>query len=119
MRGKLIIAASVALLTLGVVWSCGLATPDAFNLPWPFSSARWKASTDGREIRCSMVADLTHRIGLVGRTESDVTNMLGKPDVREDASTTAYLLCPSFGDIYILELTWKQGRVSSARVRDT
>jgi hypothetical protein len=119
MRAKLIIAAGVALLALFVVWSCGLATPDAFNLPTPFSSARWRASTDRREARCSMVADLTHRVGLVGRTESEITNMLGKPDEREDASTTAYLLCPSMADIYILELTWGQGRVISARVRDT
>lgn len=119
MRGKLIIAASMALVALFLVWSCGLATPDAFNLPAPFSSARWKTSTDKREARCSMVADLTHRVGLVGRTEGEVTDMLGKPDEREDASTTAYLLCPSMADIYILELTWKQGRVTSARVRDT
>jgi hypothetical protein len=119
MRGKLIIAASVGLLALFLVWSCGLATPDAFNLPTLFSSERWKASMDGREARCSMVADLTHRLGLVGRTEGEVTNLLGKPDEREDASTTAYLLCPSMADIYILELTWKQGRVASARVRDT
>jgi hypothetical protein len=119
MRGELIIAASGALVILFVVWSCGLATPDAFNLPTPFSSTRWKASTDWREARCSMVADLTHRVGLVGRTESQITNMLGKPDEREDSSTTAYLLCPSMADIYILELTWTQGRVASARVRDT
>jgi|tagenome__1003787_1003787.scaffolds.fasta_scaffold19178174_2 hypothetical protein len=119
MLGRLAIAAGLGLFGLAGLWSFGVGTPGAFNLPTPFSSSRWKASTGSRQARCSMVADLTHRIGVVGRTENEVIDLLGKPDEQENASTSAYLFCPNVADIYILELTWKRGGVTSALVRDT
>jgi hypothetical protein len=66
-----------------------------------------------------MVGDLTHRVGLTGRTQPDVVQLLGKPDEQMNDAISAYVLCPSLADIYILELSWKQGRVTSVRVRDT
>jgi hypothetical protein len=66
-----------------------------------------------------MVADLTHRIGLVGRNKDEVINLLGKPDQQKDSFPTVYELCPSLADIYILEIAWKQGRVASVTVHDT
>jgi len=56
---------------------------------------------------------------MVGRTRADVVRLLGEPEVPVDGGTSTYLLCPSFIDIYILEIDWANGRVASTRVRDT
>ena len=66
-----------------------------------------------------MVADLRHRVGLTGKSRSEVVNLLGE-DI--DGSTNpprVYALCPSFADVYILELKWVGDRVESTIVRDT
>jgi hypothetical protein len=116
---KVTIAGVVALLCLGAVWAFGLATPDAFDLPTPFSSSRWKATDGSHYARCSMAADLTHRIGLIGRSEDEVVSLLGKPEGEQNGFPIFYELCPSLADTYILELTRKSGRVASVAVRDT
>jgi hypothetical protein len=66
-----------------------------------------------------MVLDLRNRIGLVGRDRDEILRLLGKPDEASDGLPTVYALCPSWADVYILELDWKRGRVVSTRVRDT
>jgi hypothetical protein len=71
-----------------------------------------------QKARCSMVADLKHRVGLAGRTEGEVINLLGQPDMEVDSSTSVYLLCRSSGDIHTLELSWRDGRAASVRVRE-
>ena len=118
MSGKLFTAIAGAVIGLGLAWFFGLGTPGMQNLPRPFSSQRWKASAD-TEVRCGMVLDLRHRVGLVGRTRDDILQLLGKPDRARNGLPTVYALCPSFADIYILELGWKDGRVVATRVRDT
>lgn len=66
-----------------------------------------------------MILDLTWRVGVVGRTEAEILSLLGKADKEDGGLPHYYMLCPSFIDIYVLELKWKDGRVSSAIVRDT
>jgi hypothetical protein len=116
MKGRIFFAGVAALFGLGAAWFSGLGTPGMQNLPRPFSSDRWKAATDAR---CAMVLDLRNRIGLVGRTRKEILQLLGWPDGSKDGLPAAYALCPSFVDIFILELAWKDGRVVSTRVRDT
>ena len=65
-----------------------------------------------------MVGDLVERIGLIGRSRTDVAAMLGKPDSRSETSEF-YHMCPSSMDFYVLELRWDGDEVASARVRDT
>ena len=117
-RTKVVVAA-LLLIGAGVFWLFGVGTPGAMNLPRPFSASRWKAPDEERYARCSMVADLRHRIGLVGKTRVEIIRLLGAPDEQQSGYPTVYLLCPSMADIFILELEWKQGRVASAIVRDT
>ena len=120
MSTRLVVFASAALLSLGVAWCSGVGTPGMMNLPTPFSSARWKDAEGNNDYaRCSMVADLRHRVGLVGRSRDDVVRLLGEPDYEADGNTSEYMLCPSFIDIYIIEIEWVNGRVASTRVRDT
>ena len=114
-----ILAGGIVLaLLVGLAWALGIGTPGYTNLPRPFNSEAWKAADGWDETRCGMVADLQYRLGLVGRTEAEITQLLGPPTQRQ-GNTTEYHLCPSLADIYILELQWLNGRVASMRVRDT
>lgn len=117
-RTWLLIIASCLLAGTCAAWLTGVGTPGTMNLVRPFNSAGWKAADGQDKVRCAMVADLRHRIGLDGRTEAEVVRLLGAPAYREGALTT-YPLCPSFIDLYILELEWSDGVVVSTRVRDT
>lgn len=102
----------------GLCWVFGIGTPGWFNLPTHFSSSRWKATTGWHKTRCSMIADLRRRVILTGRTQHEVVNLLGSPDMQMDGSRSTYLLCQSLGDIYVLELAWQRGRVASVGVRE-
>jgi hypothetical protein len=67
-----------------------------------------------------MLADLRHRIGIEGRSREELTTMLGEAeDEDSDTSTSHWHLCPSFMDIWILEVRWQNDRVADAWVRDT
>jgi hypothetical protein len=45
---------------------------------------------------------------------------LGEPEgERGEAGLSHWHLCPSFMDVWILEVRWENGRVSQAWVRDT
>jgi hypothetical protein len=106
-------------LLLGA-WLFGLGTPSAFNFPRPFDAQLWKAAGTSGVARCGMVSDLRYRIGLIGKTRNQVTNLLGPPeDEDKDKRSSHYHLCPSFMDIYILEIEWKNEIVYSVVVRDT
>ena len=112
--------AFAALSALIFIWMYGLGTPDAFNAVQPFNSDRWKVSDLSGKTRCGMVADLQHRVGIVGKTRTEIEDLLGRPEHEDDpAGITHYHLCPSFMDIYILEMEWKNERVVSVDVRDT
>ena len=119
LRMRALILAALALIAISIVWLFGVGTPGMANLPLPFDSQRWKVAGYRADTRCSMVMDLKHRIGLVGRTRGDVLKLLGEPDQTKDGFPIGYLLCPSFADIFILRLDWAGGRVISAQVGDT
>jgi hypothetical protein len=110
------IFAAVALLFL--CWIAGGPYTEAF--PQPFNSARWKASDTYNKIRCGMILDLQFRIGVVGKTRSELSGLLGVPVNRmDDPSFSQWFLCPSFLDLYVLEVRWQDGRAVSATVHDT
>lgn len=67
-----------------------------------------------------MIADLTYRVGVVGKSRAELHQMLGEPqDEGEDPASSHWHLCPSFMDIYILEVRWRDDLAVSAWVRDT
>ena len=106
----------LALLAIAVAWFLGLGTPGMMNLPRPFDSERWKAAHTLTKVRCGMVADLRYRVGLVGRSEADVLELLGDDDDERTGPPTFYVLCPDLIDFYFLEIKWKDGRVASTGV---
>jgi hypothetical protein len=94
---------------------------DAYLTEFPraFDSAQWKAR-GVNDSRCDMIADLRFRVGVVGRTRADVTRMLGESeDEDNDPSSSHWHLCPSFMDVWILEVRWQNDRAVTAIVRDT
>lgn len=90
------------------------------TLPRPFNSERWKSADLDRDARCAMLADLRTRIGIEGKTRTELFALLG-PDENQstDASLSLWYLCPSFMDIWILEVLWKDGIAKDSWVRDT
>ncbi len=65
-----------------------------------------------------MVDDLLERTRLKGKTRAELIALLGEPETHEDP-LDHYHLCPSFMDVWILEVEWENGRVASTRIRDT
>ena len=104
---------------VALIWLFGIGTPGAMNFPRPFDSESWKAARAGSYVRCAMVTDLRHRVGLTGKTASEVIQLLGKDADRLSDPPRVYELCPSLADYYILEIKWVGGRVESTIVRDT
>jgi hypothetical protein len=119
MRRLVLPLLAAALLGVTAVWFFGIGTPVMMTMPRPFSAERWRTAEDGSYVRCAMVADLRYRIGLVGRTGADVVELLGPPDLASGGLPASYVLCPSFMDVYILEIRWENGRVAATEVRDT
>jgi hypothetical protein len=108
----------VALLLMPI--GCMAGGPYTEALPQPFDAERWKAADTWNDTRCGMIADLMHRKGLEGRTHAEVIGLLGEPEgERGEADLSHWHLCPSFMDIWILEVRWESGRVAKAWVRDT
>lgn len=94
--------------------------PYTTTIPRTFNSEKWKAADTWGDARCGMIADLNYRVGVVGRTRTDLIAMLGEPeDEDNDPSTSHWHLCPSFLDIFILEVRWRNDRAVDAWVRDT
>jgi hypothetical protein len=65
-----------------------------------------------------MVGDLVGRIKLVGRSRTELENMLGLPD-SSGGGSYFYHLCPSFIDIYVLGIRWQDDKIGLASIRDT
>jgi hypothetical protein len=108
---------ALAMMAL-IGWLAGGAYTEAF--PRYFNSERWKAADAWSNTRCAMIADLQYRIGVDGKSRSQLVALLGEPTDRFDGPEWAYWpLCPSFMDVWILEVQWKNGRATSVRVRDT
>lgn len=112
----LLLALTLPVLPIG----CMAGGPYTEAVPQPFDAERWKSADTWGDTRCAMIADLLHRKGLEGRTRAEVIGLLGQPeDERGDTKLSHWHLCPSFMDIWILEVRWENGRVASAWVRDT
>lgn len=95
--------------------SCIGETDHATN-PRPFDAQLWRAASG--DDRCNMVDDLLERTGLKGKTRAELIALLGEPETHDDPPDH-YHLCPSFMDVWILEVEWENGRVASTRIRDT
>ena len=122
-RSRVLGCLALALFVTGMfalVSTCLFPGPYTSALPRPFSSDQWKAAGTWSDTRCSMLADLTYRIGVVGKTQSELYRLLGKPQHDDgDPTSSHWELCPSFADVFILEVRWRDGRAVSAQVRDT
>lgn len=111
-----VLAAGVPALAIGWIAS----KPYTSTLPRAFDSAGWQAADTDGNTRCGMLADLTYRVGVEGKSRAEIIAMLGKPDdTGGDPMWSYWLLCPSFMDVYVLEIRWDKERVVSATVRDT
>ena len=113
----LLLAGTAAVLALLFGWLAG--GPYTSSLPRTFNSEGWKAAEG--DTRCGMIADLQYRVGLVGRSRAELYKLLGEPEDEDnsDPKLDHWHLCPSFMDIYILEVRWRGDQVASAWVRDT
>lgn len=97
--------------------------PYTETLPHFFNSETWRTSV-GNEVaderRCGMLADLSVRVGIVGKTRAEVVTLLGEPEDRRGEPAMSYwLLCPSFLDIWVLGIRWENGRAVETVVHDT
>jgi hypothetical protein len=110
--GLLLLAMTVLLSISGCVGESGYT-----KAARRFDVQGWKSAVG--DDRCAMVDDLRERIGLKGRSRAEVIALLGKPEAHSGDPSDHYHLCPSFMDVWILEIHWKDGRVASTRVRDT
>lgn len=111
---RLIALTGLLLLTAGCVFQ---GEPSVAKHPRKFDSQLWK-SAGARDARCDMVDDLRNRIGLIGKTRTELVALLGKPE-SDGQGADHYHLCPSFMDVWILELQWENGRVYATRIHDT
>ncbi len=100
---------------IGLV-GCDNVSDDMAASARPFSAKEWRAGL-GND-RCDMVGDLVGRIKLVGRSRTNGEDMLGVPDSSSGGSDF-YHLCPSFMDIYVLEIRWQNDKIGIAGIRDT
>ncbi|KQN91664.1 hypothetical protein ASE90_02400 [Sphingomonas sp. Leaf67] len=118
-KGRLIGGAGFALsIFLVASWFLGLCTGGTMmTWPRPFSSVAWKqVDTSFSEDRCRMILDLRYRVGLEGRTPSEVIALLGDEREGRAGPPTHYVLCPTLADYLVLELRWRDGRVGSSRI---
>lgn len=90
------------------------------TVPRPFNSAVWKSAGGWGNTRCAMLVDLRTRIGIEGKTQEELFDLLGPGEnERTEIDRSHWLLCPSFMDIWILEVRWKNGIAEESWVRDT
>lgn len=122
-RGCIVLLGLVALiLALPAGWLAG--RPYTSIIPRSFNSQAWKEADGTRwpddNTRCSMIADLRLRVGIEGKTQARLLELLGPDDSESKGSNVSHWhLCPSFMDIWILEIRWKDGKAEDAWVRDT
>ena len=94
--------------------------PCTETVPRPFSSAEWKSADTWGDARCAMLSDLRFRIGIDGKSRTELTDMLGRDEAEDsDTNHSHWHLCPSLMDIWILEVRWEDDIVTESRVRDT
>lgn len=116
--GKIFASLFGATSLIFALWFIGLGTPGLLNFPRFFSAELWRESSGPFDkARCSMVYDLRNRIGVIGKTRSEIEKLLGPPDL-EYSETTEYVLCssPIDMDYYMLEIHWVNGRSTGSRI---
>ena len=115
-----LVAAAVAALLLAAGWASIFGGPYTRTVPQLFNSTGWKRADANGNTRCSMIADLMGRVGVVGKSRADLVGLLGTPEDRgADPGVSHWYLCPSFMDVFILEVRWSGDTAISASVRDT
>ncbi len=64
-----------------------------------------------------MTFDLRHRVGIIGKTQAEIEQLLGLPD-RVTSEETWYLLCEQtfYVDAWMLGIRWDDGRAVSTRI---
>lgn len=112
----------LALVSIPILWLAG--GPYTTTIPRAFDSAAWRAAQPSAypddDTRCAMIADLQLRLGVEGKTRKELIALLGQPEPVAYAPTNNYwLLCPSFLDIWVLDVRWKDGKAVEASVHDT
>ena len=115
---RAVIVGLCLLLALGAVAMVTLGAPTFSYFPRPFDAAAWQAADALSVERCRMLLDLRYRIGLEGRSKTEVAALLGPAEI-DTPDLTTYPLCPSTADVYVLELIWDGERVGAVRIRDT
>jgi hypothetical protein len=125
---SLLVIMPFAILGIVSAWFFGVGTPTGRNLPRPFQSALWKSS-DGytTKIRCAMVADLRNRLGLVGKSATEIVALLGPDETNKIypheqaliSKPTYYVLCEDFPDYIVMELKWRGDHVLKTSVYQT
>lgn len=121
-RGKLgcLVAAAILALLLAAGWASVFGGPYTKTVPQFFNSTGWKRADLASNTRCSMIGDLMGRVGVVGKSRDELVRLLGPPESHgDDPVVSHWHLCPSFMDVYILEVRWSGDQAVSARVRDT
>lgn len=89
-------------------------------LPRAFNAEKWKTADHLGDVRCAMLVDLRTRIGINGKSRAELFELLGPDETeRTDPGLSHWHLCPSFIDVWILEVRWKGGIASDSWVRDT
>lgn len=117
--GCLVAAAIVALL-LAAGWASVFGGPYTKTVPQFFNSTGWQRADLTSNTRCSMVGDLIGRVGVVGKSRAELVELLGSPEGHgNDPVVSHWHLCPSFMDVYIMEVRWSGDKAVSASVRDT
>jgi hypothetical protein len=101
---------------LAALAACSDESADITSNPRAFDTKAWQA--DRGIDRCDMAEDLIERVGLRGRTHAELVDLIGEA-YKRDGRSDFYYLCPSFMDIYVLEIRWRNERVAEAVIRDT
>ena len=111
----------VRLLTLAITTSLALSGciggADYAKHPRRFDAHQWRSAVG--DDRCDMVDDLLEEVRLEGRSRAEIIVLLGEPETHAGDLSDHYHLCPSYIDVWILDIQWENGRVASTRVRDT
>ena len=117
-----LVAFGALLFALPVGWMMG--RPYTSSIPRSFDPQAWQdADPTGwpaDNTRCGMIADLRMRVGIEGKSRNDLLELLGEPEKLPSAPNREYWpLCPSFLDIWVLSVRWRDGQAIDAAVHDT
>jgi hypothetical protein len=116
-----VLAIAAILILLALPFGCMAGGAYTETYPRPFNASAWKAAANlNDESRCGMLADLRARVGVAGKTQAELSKLLGEPQPYAWEPASSYWpLCNSFTDVWILRVQWQSGRAKSVMVHDT